>query len=59
MLNITPIGTNSFHISEGAPEKSMLYRYNILKKDVPVPENKACAVTEDTMEIRLPVLVKL
>lgn len=59
MLNITSIGTNSFHISEGAPEKSMLYRYNILKKDVPVPENKACALTEDTITLQAKRLVSI
>ena len=47
MLNLKSLGNKAYHINEGNPNRSMLYRYNILKKDTESAPDNGCTLVDD------------
>ena len=48
-MQLNFLKNTSFHISEGNPEKCMLYRYGVLAKDETVESNDFCKIDGETI----------
>jgi len=51
MLQIQYLKDKTVHITEGCPEKSMLYRYGILVKDTDGTANGICAISDNRITL--------
>lgn len=49
-MQLKSLKNNSIHISEGNPEKCMLYRYGVLAKDEMVESNDFCKIDGETID---------
>lgn len=59
MTKVKQLTGNTYHITEGTPEKSMLYRYGILKADTVCEHDGKCRISENTVILEAKREVKI